>query len=586
MQKSSFFNSINGDRKYNASDYAAYFGSFIGNGVYPNPGNNLAVTAVGGMNISVAAGKAWINGYYYENTGTFNISIDAADGVLKRIDRIVLRLDHLNRQIVLSVLKGTPASTPTASLLTRTSDIYELGIADILINNGDTAILQGNITDQRLNNDLCGIVHGTVEQVNTSEIFNQYQAALDSFKKEKYVDFITWVENLKDILDENTAGNLLNSINDNTSNLDAHSSDYVRQPFSGKVDNNSTSTDYKVTLTPPLTAYVDGLPITIIPNVDCGVSPTLNICGLGTTPLLDADGVALTAGAMKANKPYSFVRVGNNFFIRNGSGGKPLGVNYTGSCKIVAETATKGYIECYSSGTLSFSDRLPQTVDVFLAGGGGGGSSSGNSYVGGGGGAGGYTKTFYKVKPSTPVAIYVGSGGTAGSSGGSSTYTGLTSASGGGGATSSNGANGGSAGGGGMVLSTSAWSSGGIAGSNGGNGTPPHYNTGSSGAGSNGTGQGTPTTDFFGRIHAAGGAGGAGGNTSTGVGASGDPGTSSFTAGSGSAGQTGSVGVMGCAGGNGGGGYGGGGGGGGYGSSTRGTGGTGGSGVVIVRWGY
>ncbi len=368
--------------------------------------------------------------------------------------------------------------------------------------------------------------------------------------------------------------------------LGGDGTDYVRQPYSGRVDSDSTSTEYKVTLNPLLIAYEDGLPITIIPNVDCAESPTLNICGLGATPLLDAEGVAVTAGAMKANKPYSFVRVGSNFFIRSGSGGKPLQVNYTGSCKIVAETATKGYIECYSSGTFSFSDRLPQTVDVFLVGGGGGGSSSGNSYVGGGGGAGGYTKTFYKVKPSTPVTISVGAGGTSDSSGGSSTYTGLTSASGGGGATSSNGANGGSAGGGGMILSPSTWAGQGKAGSNGGNGTPVEYYKGSSGAAYNGTGQGTPTMDFWGRIHAGGGAGGAGGNTSTGVGTPGDPGTSSFAAGSGSAGQTGSVGVMGCSGGYGGGGYGGGGGGGGYGSSTRGNGGNGGSGIVIVRWGY
>ncbi len=361
--------------------------------------------------------------------------------------------------------------------------------------------------------------------------------------------------------------------------------DYVRQPYSGRVDSDSTSTKYKVTLNPPLTAYEDGLPITIIPNVDCGASPTLNICGLGATPLLDAEGVALTAGAMKANKPYSFVRVGNSFFIRSGSGGKPIDIDYTGSCKIVAETSTKGYIECYSSGTLSFSDRLPQTVDVFLVGGGGGGSSSGNSYVGGGGGAGGYTKTFYKVKPSTPVTISVGAGGTAGSTGGLSTYSGLTSASGGGGATSSNGANGGSGGGAGNILSSSAWSWGGTGGTNGGNAIPPTYSTGSYGAGSVGTGQGTPTTDFFGRTHAAGGAGGGGGYGTTG-GGSGDPGTSSFTAGAGTAGTAGSLGIVGCGGGNGGGGYGGGGGGGGYGSSTRGTGGTGGSGLVIVRWGY
>jgi hypothetical protein len=106
-----------------------------------------------------------------------------------------------------------------------------------------------------------------------------------------------------------------------SNNISTHIADYVRQPFSGHVDNDSTETDYKVTLTPTLTAYVDGLPITIIPNVDCGESPTLNICGLGATPLLDAEGVALTAGAMKANKPYSFVRVGSNFFIRSPGGG-------------------------------------------------------------------------------------------------------------------------------------------------------------------------------------------------------------------------------------------------------------------------
>ncbi len=367
-----------------------------------------------------------------------------------------------------------------------------------------------------------------------------------------------------------------------------HQSDYVRQPFSGNVDSDSTATNYKITLNPPLTAYVDGLPITIIPNIDCGASPKLNICGLGAIPLLDADGVALTAGAMKANKPYSFVRVGSNFFIRSGGGGKPLEVNYTGSCKIVAETATKGYIECYSSGTLSFIDRLPQTVDVFLVGGGGGGSSVGSTYTGGGGGAGGYTKTFYKVKPSTPISIYVGAGGTAGSNGGSSTYTGLTSAPGGNGANSSNGSNGGSAGGGGNILSSTIWSSGGVAGSNGGNGINP-TDDGKSGAGINGTGQGTPTTDFFGRIHAGGGAGGGGGNTSgsnySGGGSGNAPGSSSFINGSGSDGGLGTVGLVMSSGGPGGGGYGGGGGGGGYGS-PRGIGGTGGSGIVIVRWGY
>ncbi|EPR07752.1 glycine-rich domain-containing protein [Ruminiclostridium papyrosolvens] len=449
-------------------------------------------------------------------------------------------------------------------------------------------------TAEKMNNIEQGIEDAQNLASNTQSVLKQYTddkiaeliasapAALDTLNE------------LSDALgaDPNFATTITNLIGTkaNQTDLDTHKLDYVRQPYSGRVDSDSTPTNYKVTLTPPLTAYEDGLPITIIPNVDCGESPTLDICGLGATPLLDAEGARLTTGVMKANKPYSFVRVGSNFFIRSGSGGKPLEVNYTGSCKIVAETATKGYIECYSSGTLSFIDRLPQTVDVFLVGGGGGGSSSGSTYTGGGGGGGGYTKTFFKVKPSTPIAIYVGAGGASGSSGGSSTYTGLTSASGGNGATSSNGANGGSAGGGGNILSSTTWSYNGVAGSNGGNGINPIYSSGgNSGAGVNGSGQGTPTTDFFGRIHAGGGAGGGGGNTSgsnySGGGSGNAPGASAFITGSGSEGGLGTVGLVMSSGGPGGGGYGGGGGGGGYGS-PRGNGGTGGSGIVIIRWGY
>ena len=78
MEKSSFFNAelINGeyDRVYGAEDYARYFSSFIGNGVFPNPSDNLKVIADGkDMKIIIKAGKAWINGYYYENDDDFII---------------------------------------------------------------------------------------------------------------------------------------------------------------------------------------------------------------------------------------------------------------------------------------------------------------------------------------------------------------------------------------------------------------------------------------------------------------------------------------------------------------------------------
>ena len=120
MEHSSFFNaklSDDGtpDRVYTAENYASYFSSFIGNGVFPNPSTNLQVCSNEDMFIKVSPGKAWINGYMYYNDSDLILKIDPADGVLKRIDRIVLRLDFLNREITSIVKKGVFGSSPATS---------------------------------------------------------------------------------------------------------------------------------------------------------------------------------------------------------------------------------------------------------------------------------------------------------------------------------------------------------------------------------------------------------------------------------------------------------------------------------------
>lgn len=170
MQKSGFFNSVNGDRKYNANFFAEYFASFIGNGVFPNPSTNLQVlSANNGYNITIKSGKGWINGYYYCNTTDYNILLDVADGVLNRIDRIVLRFNTISRDITLQVKKGTFASSPVAPNLQRDADMYELGLADIYIKAGAINITQSDITDLRKNDSYCGIVHNLVQQEDKIE---------------------------------------------------------------------------------------------------------------------------------------------------------------------------------------------------------------------------------------------------------------------------------------------------------------------------------------------------------------------------------------------------------------------------------
>ena len=256
MEKSSFFNSVSGDRKYKAEDWASYFGSFIGNGVFPVPSTGLQVVAGSGMQVTVKAGKAWINGYFYNNTSDLSLTLATADGVLNRIDRIVVRWDLTNRVISVKAKSSSYSASPTAPAVERDADIYELAIADVYVGAGVTAITGSSITDKRLDTTVCGVVAGLVYTIDTTAFnaqleawFAEYQSdsaaeynslvsymnslklqgntqydALEEyfadFKTEAQTDFDTWFEGLQDVLDENTAGNLLNMITALTARVD------------------------------------------------------------------------------------------------------------------------------------------------------------------------------------------------------------------------------------------------------------------------------------------------------------------------------------------------------------------------------
>lgn len=223
MEKSSFFTSLNGDRKYKATDWAAYFANFIGNGVFPNPSSALRVNTNGDMTVSLSPGYAFINGYAYTNTDNLTLTIGPADAVLSRIDRVVLRCDFVNREITAKVKAGVFNSNPVPPTLQRDVDSYELALCDINIDPGIINIAQSKITDQVLNTELCGIVTQTVQTIDTTELFRK----LDAFIEERGTDvlhwidqstgkwekeFNTWFDMIKGLLNEDVAGQLANRI--------------------------------------------------------------------------------------------------------------------------------------------------------------------------------------------------------------------------------------------------------------------------------------------------------------------------------------------------------------------------------------
>ena len=197
MERYGFFNSINHDRVYDASDVARFLKKFFTNGVF---NNSLRVTANDNMTVSVSVGQANIEGYGYELDDILTLDIADADSTLSRIDSVVLRLDLTNRQITAQILQGSYATEPGQPSIIRTGNIYDLRLANILVANGATRITTDVIIDTRFGSD-CGNVVSTVQYLDSSEIFAQYQAVFEN-----------WFAEIQAELDGDVAGHLQDEI--------------------------------------------------------------------------------------------------------------------------------------------------------------------------------------------------------------------------------------------------------------------------------------------------------------------------------------------------------------------------------------
>lgn len=200
--KSGFFNSIEitaddgsktYDREYYAVDFANYLTKVVSNGVFATPSNNLQILAGSGMNVVVKAGEGRIDGYWVKNDSDYTVTIEQADVILNRIDRIVMQLNHDNRKIDIVYKKGTLGTTPTAPELVRTEQIKEYSLARIYVGKNATSIAQSSITDTRPLEDECGLI-ATMGEMESNNYFIQMQSFVDNFMETKSSEYDTWEE--------------------------------------------------------------------------------------------------------------------------------------------------------------------------------------------------------------------------------------------------------------------------------------------------------------------------------------------------------------------------------------------------------
>lgn len=187
------------DRVYLAEQFAAYFAAFIGNGVYGSSMQKLQVLCqdTPNMSIKVLSGEAYINGWWYRNTDKYNIQIPVADGVLSRIDVVVLRWGNSERDMWLQLIRGTPSSKPVKPTIRRDADYYDLQLATVDVPAGAFRITQTQIKDTRLDNTVCGLVTGVVDQIDTTNLYNQFESYFKDFKEKYEADYDKWTKEQK-----------------------------------------------------------------------------------------------------------------------------------------------------------------------------------------------------------------------------------------------------------------------------------------------------------------------------------------------------------------------------------------------------
>lgn len=173
---------------YEAKDMGTYLATRT-RGVFSSDGNLAVTPGESGLSVSVSPGLAWLKWSDYWGTAALQeqaltLALDTADGALKRIDAIVCRLDKVNNRAEIVVKKGAPSSAPIVVPPVRDANYDELYIATVLIGAGVISISASAITDQRLNEDYCGLMRDGVTGIPTAPMQAQVQQLIDHLRAE------------------------------------------------------------------------------------------------------------------------------------------------------------------------------------------------------------------------------------------------------------------------------------------------------------------------------------------------------------------------------------------------------------------
>lgn len=223
-----FYNSQNGDRKYDAVQFGEIFDGIINDGVYQSIGSAFLVKPTTGTSVSVGTGRAWFNHTWIKNDSEFQVLLNSAHPIYDRIDAVVFDINSASRINSITVVQGEPAETPVKPQI-GTGSSHQYPIAYITVKKAATSIAVFDINYVVGTKD-CPFVTGPLT-VMTMERFveawssewndwmsnakNEYSSNLATSKSQ----FEDWFRTMQVNLNSNTAANLQNQITELTKTI-------------------------------------------------------------------------------------------------------------------------------------------------------------------------------------------------------------------------------------------------------------------------------------------------------------------------------------------------------------------------------
>lgn len=208
--KGGFFDAVDNDRTYTADDMNRPYKRIISEGVYATPkgtpSTDLQVVSAGsGMNIIVKKGEGLLAGKWFENQTDLTITVPSNTNIVPRRDSVIVQIDKRTSGRIPSVIyrTGTPSSNPQVPDINTVDNVIEMRVANIYVAAGANFIGQDGIVDLRGSSE-CLWITSLIKQVDTSELYRQWQTAYQKYYEEETEAFNEFMRQLTEELNVNT----------------------------------------------------------------------------------------------------------------------------------------------------------------------------------------------------------------------------------------------------------------------------------------------------------------------------------------------------------------------------------------------